>query len=558
MRYLKKLSLSMVILLTYTIGMQGMWQSPVTISSQYDDSHTARLAFNSGGTGFAVWPQATGLSVNLTPFPVFLSNYNPSTQSWTSLDTLTQLGQSNYGDADQAIALDQNGNGLVVWARGTGEFSNSNITAINYINGVFSPVNSPVVLSQAYSFAPEIAMSPDGDAIVTWVVANIDTYSCYIQAAYYKGTTHDWVRDTNGLPIIQTIQDNIQFLDPYLPFPQVAMDSNHRALFVWAQLGFDIVATVTYYTSAVWSLTYDGSDWATWTPTGSEQLSYGLNGYLPTLAMNTSGDATVVWAGTLETDYPEEAPFAIEAARYDGATQDYIRTPSGAIFIQDLEINVYPLSIPRAQVAIDPLGNSIIVWDNSYNIDVAQYSYTTSWTSWMPTITTLINNYVLLPTVAMDPSGNGNAMAMWMIYVEPYGNLLLEASAYNPINGWDISPTLIVNDTNHDIDFYVTENDWPNLTYDHSGNVYAAWAQSDGRVARAYIAQYNPNLYRRTKVSCPKKKNNSMTATKTAQIQARIAFLHEKNGIHRIRPKVHPEQTQKKDAQCTDMSKGIR
>lgn len=546
MRYFQKKRLGGILFsLAYNVCVYGAWAPPVAISNPYNDSLIARLAFNSSGTGFAVWPQATGLGINNCPYPIFLSNYNPTTQSWTSLYDLMQLGQSNYGDADPEIALDANGNGLVVWARGTAEFTNANIVALSYTNGVFGLISNPVVLSQAYSFAPEIGMAPDGDAIVTWVVANIDTYSCYVQAAYYDGSVHDWVRSaTTGEPLVQTIRDNIQFLDPYLPFPQIGMDSNHRALFIWSELGYDPISVA--YTSVVYSCNYDGSGWATWTPPAPVQLSV-LNGYNPVIAMDEAGDATVVWAGTAATSYVEVPPFAIEAVRYDAVTQDYIKS-GGSIVIIDVQTNVYPLFFPRAQVAIDPQGNSIITWDNSYTIQVTRYPVTTSWVSWVPSVTQIINNYVLLPTVAMDL--NGNAMVMWMIYVSPYGNLVLQASAYDQVTDSWSNPTFIVSDFNHDIDFYDTETDWPNLTYDLTGKAYACWCQSDGRVAREYIAQYVPSS--RAQLTAPaaaaskQKLDSSSKAPMLAQVHSRLAYLHEKKGAGQRHPIVLHNKAQKK------------
>jgi hypothetical protein len=532
MKNISNLCISIIVFICH-MGMHGTWLTPAIISNQFNDSLIARIVFGPNGTGYAVWPQATGLSVNLTPFPIFLSNYNPTTQSWTSLSELTQLGQSNYGDADPAIALDENGNGLVVWARGTGELAISNIVAMSYTNGVFSAVNNPVVLSESYSYAPQIGMAPDGDAIVTWVVANIDTYSCYIQAAYYNGTTHDWVRSTTtGLPLIKTIKDNVQFLDPYLPFPQIGIDDLHRALFVWAELGYD-AASSDSYTSVVWSLSYDGSGWATWTPPAPVQLSVS-NGYNPVIAMDSAGNATVAWAETAFTGYPETAPFSIKAARYVGADQDYIRQALN-IVRRVLEANVYPLSFPRVQVAIDPAGNSIITWDNAINggaIHVTRYPVDISWISWAPSIVTISQNlYVMFPTVAMDL--DGNAMAVWMIYYPPCGNLLLQAAAYDQgTDSWG-TPTIIVSDMNHDITYYVTEDDWPNVLFDSSGNAFVCWTQSDGRVTREYVAQYQPGVVAGPVPLLEQAPNAAVVSSKLDQIRSNMAGLKTKKGLCR-------------------------
>lgn len=523
MNYMYKSLLGTVCFLSYMLN--AGWSTPVMLSNSYVDSLNACLCFDADNNGFAVWPQATGLSVNGTPFPTFVSQYNPTTAGWTLNTNLTQLGQSNFGCSDPKIKLDAQGNGLVVWSRGNNELSNGSIVALSYINGVFAPINNPVLLSQAYAFAPQLAMSSDGDALVAWVIANIDTYSCYIQAAYYKGSTHDWVRDVGGTPIVKTIQDNIQFLDPYLPFPQIAMDENHRALFVWAQLGLDLSG----FTSTVWSVSYDGSDWISWAPQGPTSLSVS-QGYDPVLAMNAHGDAIVAFASTTTKTYPEAYPFIMQAVRYDGTAQDYVRQ-SGSIVIKDLEADVIPVSYARPQVAIDSQGNCIVVWDNymtssNWYINATRYSSTTSWISWVPSVTTVMQGLVMLPSIVMD--SQGNATALWMVNVPPYGALVLQAAAYNAMSDSWGAASYVCNDFDHDINFLTTQDDWPSIVYDNNDIAVATWCQSDGRVVRLNSSRYVPST--RDVSSCKQEKSVKDDVMERRAIQARnhLALILEK------------------------------
>ncbi len=474
----------------YSIGLQGAWADPVSVSKSYCDATTGKISFNKSGLGFAVFPQATGLFDDGVPSPVMLSRYNDTLGTWSAQGMLEQLGQSNFGDADPKVAFDEQGNGLIVFARGNNELSNSSIVALSYVNGKMQPIRFPLILSEAYAVAPQLAMAPDGTAIVAWVVANIDTYSCYIQAAYYDGTLHDWVKDSSGSIIIKTIKDNIQFLDPYLPFVQLGMDNQHRTLMVWSELSYD---DLSLYTSNVYALSYDGSDWASWNPGGPVRLSQ-LNGYNSIIAMNETGDALVGWAGTSENIYPELPLFTIQAVRYDAATQDFVRQ-SGTIVVKDLQAFVYPFYIARPQAAIDRQGNCVIVWDdfpigNFSQIKAVHYNTATDWISWMPSVQTIRRGYVLLPTVAIDASGN--AISVWMEIIGPYGNLILKSSFYDvAVSAWG-SSELVVDDLVHDIGFYMSQDDWPCVTFDGAGNAHAIWTQSDGRVNRCNIAIYSP------------------------------------------------------------------
>lgn len=475
-----------------SVGLQGTWADPVLVSKNYCDATTGKISFNRSGLGFAVFPQATGLFDDGVPSPVMLSRYNGTLGMWSSQEMLEQLGQSNFGDADPKVAFDAQGNGLIVFARGNNELSNSSIVALSYVDGKMQPIKFPSVLSEAYAIAPQLAMAPDGTAIVAWVVANIDTYSCYIQAAYYDGALHDWVKDGSGAIIVKTIKDNIQFLDPYLPFVQLGMDNQHRALMVWSELSYD---DLSLYTAAVRAVSYDGSDWASWNPGGPVQLSQ-LNGYNPIIAMNGTGDALVVWAGTSKNQYPELPLFTIQAVRYDAAAQDFVRQ-SGTIVIKNLQASVYPFYIARPQAAIDPQGNCVIVWDdfpiiNFPEIKAVQYNTTTDWISWTPSLQTIRQGYVLVPTVAMDLAGN--AMSLWMEIIGPYGNLILKASFYDAAVGAWGSSEFVVDDLVHDIGFYMSQDDWPFVTFDGAGKAYAMWTQSDGRVNRCNIATYSPTV----------------------------------------------------------------
>jgi hypothetical protein len=473
-----------------SVGLQGTWADPVLVSKNYCDATTGKISFNRSGLGFAVFPQATGLFDDGVPSPVMLSRYNGTLGMWSSQEMLEQLGQSNFGDADPKVAFDAQGNGLIVFARGNNELSNSSIVALNYVDGKMQPIRFPSILSEAYAVAPQLAMAPDGTAIVAWVVANIDTYSCYIQAAYYDGVCHDWVKDGSGAVIVKTIKDNIQFLDPYLPFVQLGMDDQHRALMVWSELSYD---DISLYTSNVYALSYDGSDWASWNPGGPVQLSQ-LNGYNSIIAMNETGDALVIWAGTSENVYPELPLFTIQAVRYDAATQDFVRQ-SGTIVIKNLQASVYPFYIARPQAAIDSQGNCVILWDdfpiiNFPQIKAVHYNMATDWIGWTPSLQTIRQGYVLLPTVAMD--SEGNAMSVWMEIIAPYGNLILKSSFYDASVGTWGSSEFVVDDFEHDIGFYMSQDDWPLVTFDGTGKAHAMWTQSDGRVNRCNIATYSP------------------------------------------------------------------
>lgn len=136
----------------------GSWQSQVTVSEDSGgDSAYPVLAVGAGGRVSAAWEQDDSSGHR----HIFTSDY---VTSWST----PQLLNAGLGDSGGArVALDGKGNGLIVWYQNVGGANFAYASRLR--DGAWS---GPQQLSQDNAggnvFAPEVAISPSGDAALVW------------------------------------------------------------------------------------------------------------------------------------------------------------------------------------------------------------------------------------------------------------------------------------------------------------------------------------------------------------------------------------------------------
>jgi hypothetical protein len=132
-----------------------------------------------------------------------------------------------------------------------------------------------------------------------------------------------------------------------------------------------------------------------------------------------------------------------------------------------------------SQIAVDASGNALAVWKQTdgvrYNIWANRFSVTGGWGT-----ATLIENFDAAdaddPTVAIDPSGN--ALAAWR---QLGASIDICVSRYSSATGWG-APAVI--DTAAD----AAHN--PRLAFDHRGNALAMWTQFLPQGIRVVAARF--------------------------------------------------------------------
>ena len=340
------------------------------------------------------------------------------------------LGDSTYPQ----IALDGNGNAIVVWQKNIG--TRWHIWANRYSASTQS-WSSAIQLETNNSgsgVSPKIVMDGNGNAITVW--AQSDGTFGSVWANRYSVSTNTW----SGAFLLEL--DNNGSAGP----SGIAMDGNGNAIVVWT--GFDGIR------NNIWVNWYSASA-QTWS--GSIPLEIGDNNAVATgVAMNGDGDAIVAWHqsdGTVNN---------IWANRYSVST----KTWSGKFL---LENNAGTAEFP--ETAIDGNGNMIVVW---YQSDGIRYSiwanrYSASTHTWGGAfLLENSNNNALPPQIAMNR--NGDAIVGWKqsngAVNDAWANLY--SAATQTWSGAFLLETM------------TGDAEYPSLAMGNTGDAIAVWNQSDG------------------------------------------------------------------------------
>ena len=299
----------------YVTGSWGV--SPVALESGAGDATGVELAVDGNGNVFAVWQQEDGSNV----WHIWANRYDAGTNAW---GTATML-DSGANDAGQPqVAVDGNGNAIVVWNQVDGSFVN-HIWASRYASGIWSAAELIETDTTEGAGFPAIAMDPAGNAIVVWHLGD-GFLSGDIMATHYTGGA--W--NTTAVALETRAAADVGF------GAQVAMDSNGNAIAVWVQEDDGAVINV-------WANRYDAVTEAWGTAT---VIADGTgNGMDPQVAVDGSGNALVVWIQDNGNDVWSNH-FAFATTTW--GTAEKLETLAG------------PTTAP--QIAMDATGHGVAVW----------------------------------------------------------------------------------------------------------------------------------------------------------------------------------------------------
>ena len=236
--------------------------------------------------------------------------------------------------------------------------------------------------------------------------------------------------------------------------PDVAMDSTGNALVVWTQ------TDNTHGDLDVWANRFQ-ADGGGWQGAGLVDGDTATVGELK-VAFDAGGNALVVWS---DSTFPTVPWSAVWAKRYEPAGTGWQATVSLGSSTDEA------LSAP--QLAIDASGNAIVVWQQ-FNSTPWLFSV---WANRYQAGTSAWSGAQLLehddvgdhsdPAIAMDP--DGNAMAVWEY--NDHHIVGIQASRYvQATDSWT---------TPEDINARVGNAMVPSVAMDSSGNAIAVWVEGD-------------------------------------------------------------------------------
>ena len=449
------------------------WTRPANLTDNIspDGQHAAypQVAMDANGNALVVWQQ---VDVGGTYGQIFVSEYRNG--SWTHPASLTDnISPDGQYAADPQAAMDANGNALVVWGQndGTANCGGNACTQIfvsEYRNGSWT---HPASLTDNISpdgqgaQAPQVAMDANGNAVVVWKQGDGATQQIF--TSEYRGGK--WTHPAN-------LSDNISPDGRYaFYYPQVAMGDNGDAVVVWVQDSGTYAQTfVSEYRNGSW--THPASLTDNISPDGQGAQA-------PQVAMDANGNAVVVWKqGDGTTNCSGSICFQIFLSEYRNGSwahpanlTDHISPDGQHAF--------------APQVAIDTNGNAVVVWgqhdgttncagSTCYQIFLSEY-HKGSWTH-PASLTDNISpdgQHAQGPQVAMDAKGNA-----LVVRAQGDGTTICAGSACDQIfaseyrNGSWTHPADL---TDH-ISLNGQNAGSPQLAMDANGNAVVVWAQDDG------------------------------------------------------------------------------
>jgi hypothetical protein len=418
---------------------QATFTAPVFLSVDKKDSFEPKVALDPSGRAITAWDQydgvalrvqarfraaAGGLSTTQTLSAAGLDAFDPQVAIngangnsfivWTQFDgthptdpkccdrimartralsgtlgpvlTLSAAGQ----DAEEAqVAIDKNGNAIVVWERfdGTKFIVQSRTVSAS---GALGTVQALSGTGQT-AFSPQVAFDGSNNAHIVWTRFDGSTTTCCdrIQAR---------TRLSSGsLTAVQTLSDATKDADQ----PQIGVPTNGKAVIVWQR--YDGTSGTPHCCNRIQSRTRTASG-----SLGTVQtLSVGTqNSFSPAVSVNGAGATIVAWE------------------RYDGSQPSIPcceRIQSRPISASGTLGATQTLSLAGfdafgAQAGIDTNGNSVISWSRNDGTNFRVQARTRASGGALGAVQTLsaAGTQAYNNKLAVNPSGK--ALAVWEFY----------------------------------------------------------------------------------------------------------------------------------------------
>jgi hypothetical protein len=349
----------------------GVWHNPASPSDYIGGGCNSQLAMDDNGNAIIIWENFEIYKIEYrngswdSPSYLFVGmNDNPLGQIIDQMDYLIYGGNL----WQPQVAMDNNGNAIIVWFEATGFGDNplspqrSGIFKSEYRNGVWTSPVSVNPEGQFPGYLPQVAMDNNGNAIIVWEQFDGDTNWKIFKSEYRNGV---WTNPAN-------LSDNISPDGQHAWNPQVAMDDNGNAIIAWSQSdGTNWQIFKSEYRSGAWTNPANLSD--NISPDGQDVCPHQLAG----MAMDNKGNALIVWQQFDGFNWQIfKSEYGNGAWTNPASLSDNI-SPYGQDASTIVQHHIAGETFWNPQVAMSNNGNAIIVWSQSdgtnYKIFKSEY-----------------------------------------------------------------------------------------------------------------------------------------------------------------------------------------
>jgi parallel beta-helix repeat protein len=273
----------------------GAWETAKLLETVNGDVQTPQVAMDSNGNAISVWTQYDGAY-----YSTYANRYTSG--AWGTAKLLeTAIGNSQTSQ----IAMDSNGNAVVTWVQVDNVWRLS-IYASKYTNAVGWGAAYLLETSNIDASTPQVAMDNNGNAVVVWsqsgnIYANRFTAGAWgtaqlIETSTVWATGPQVAMDNNGSAVAAWTEGGSIYANRFTAGawgtaqllsksagwgmgPQLAMDNSGNAIAAWAQGG------------SIYANRFTAGAWGT-----AQLLETGAgDAFVPQLATGSTGNAFAVW-----------------------------------------------------------------------------------------------------------------------------------------------------------------------------------------------------------------------------------------------------------------------
>jgi hypothetical protein len=196
------------------------WGSAVAIDQAENNTYEPKIAVDHNGNALVVWHQRGDTAVN----SIWANRYDAESNSWgTPVVIEAEDGDASLptGVSNAQVAIDTEGNGIAVWSQHDGTEDSIWVNRYDLATTSWGAA-SLIENDEGYARAPQVAVDSLGNAMVLWYQSNgnLDT----TRFNRYSVTDNSW-----------GMASEIEIGAGYAYGQQVAFDASNNALAVWKQ-----------------------------------------------------------------------------------------------------------------------------------------------------------------------------------------------------------------------------------------------------------------------------------------------------------------------------------